>query len=122
VAVLFASSTTITTIKSGTITKRHIETFTSAFTLGRALGCFGTVGAAFFAFIAIDFYCSFSAFFAAAARYLASLSKVALAFLSAVSFAFLSLSCLFLRAFAALWIFLYSLASSSAAFSASLFS
>jgi hypothetical protein len=122
VAVLFASGTTTTTVESGTIIKRRAETFTSAFTLGRALGCFGTVGAAFFALVAIDFYCSFSAFFAAAAHCLASLSKVALAFLLAVSFAFLSLSCLFLRAFAALWIFLYSLAFSLAAFSASLFS
>jgi len=101
VAVFLASGTTTTSSGLGTIIKRLAETLISAFTLGRALGCFGTVGAAFFALVLILFCCSFSAFFASAARALASLSTAACALFSAVSFAFLSLFILFLRAFAA---------------------
>jgi hypothetical protein len=102
VAIFLASNTTTTSLGLGTIIERHMETLTSAFTLGRALGCFSIVEAAFFAFVLIRFYCSFNTFLAAAACSLASFSLAALAFFSAVSFAFFSFSSLFLRAFIAL--------------------
>jgi len=95
VADFLASGTTTTTVGSGTITERRAETFTSAFTLGRAFVGFSTAFAAFFAFATIDFCYSFCAFFAAAACNLASFSAAALAFFIAVSFAFRSLSSLF---------------------------
>jgi hypothetical protein len=95
VADFLASGTTTTTVGSGTIIERRAETFTGAFTLGRAFIGFGIAFIAFFTSATIDFYCSFYAFFAAAACSLASFSAAALAFFMAVSFAFRSLSSLF---------------------------
>ena len=94
-ADFLASGTTTTTVGSGMIIERWAETFTGAFTLGRAFVGFGTAFVAFFASATIDFCCSFCAFFAAAAYNLASFSAAALAFFMAVSFAFRSLSSLF---------------------------
>jgi hypothetical protein len=119
VAVFLSPTTIATTLGSGTTTLRRVLTGTGAFTLGSALGPFGIVEAAFFAFGTVQSACFFGVFLAAAARSLASFSLAALAFFSAVSLAFFSLSSLFLRVFAALLIFLYSFASSLAAFSAS---
>jgi hypothetical protein len=115
VAILVAS-TLITTTPSFKITILYrIEIFTSAFTLRSTFVRFSIVKAADFALKVVQFSYFFNAF-------LASFSLSALVFFLTLSFALFSFSSLFLKAFAALLIFLSILASSLTNLSASFYS
>ena len=92
----FLAFNTITTIIGlGIIIERRVETFTSAFTLGRAFFGFNIAFIAFFTSITIDFYYSFYTFFIITTYNLASFFTATLTFFIAVSFTFRSLSSLF---------------------------
>ena len=92
------------------ITSCYTTTFAGRLALIGAFRLVNTTGVAFFALGAIETGCFLGALLAASSTSPANYFWIALASLSAALFAF---SCFFLRAFAALLIFLSNLASSS---------